>query len=83
MNALTPVILNSEFWVLWSMRQLLRGIAIGIGLASALVTLSLFALVGGLGTLMDLLKERSRLNRFSPESTKQAALTRGPKEVLS
>lgn len=72
MNALTPVILNSEFWLLWSVRLLLRGIAFGIGLAAATVTLSLFALGGLLGSLMDVLKERSQVSGLSPHSTKQA-----------
>ena len=69
MNALTPVFLNAEFWLLWSARQLLHGIALGIGLASGMVTLSLFALVGALESLMDVLKERSYVTGFSRNST--------------
>ena len=65
MSTLTPVILNAEFGVLWFVRQLLRGIAIGIGLASALLTLSLLAGAAALGSLMDALKERSHVTGFS------------------
>lgn len=65
MNALTPVFLNAEFWLLWSVRQLLHGIALGIGLASGMVTLSLFAMAGALESLMDVLKERLHATGFS------------------
>ena len=69
MSTITPVILNAEFGLLWSVRQLLRGIAIGIGLASAMVALSLFAAVGALESLMEALKERSYVPGFPPNST--------------
>lgn len=68
MNAVNPVLLNAEFGLLWAVHQLLRGIAIGIGLALAMVVLSLFAVAGALGTLMEVLKERSQVTRFSPHS---------------
>ena len=83
MNALTPVILNAEFGLLWSVRLVLRGIAIGVGLAAGMVALSLFATVGALESLMDVLKERSHVTVVSPNSTNRAASTRGLKEVLS
>lgn len=83
MNALTPVILNAEFGLLWSVRLVLRGIAIGIGVAAGMVALSLFATVGALESLMDVLKERSHVTAVSSHSTNRATSTRGLKEVLS
>lgn len=81
MNALVPIILNAEFGLLWSVRQLLRGIAIGIGLTSAMATLTLFAAASALGSLLDVLKERSHVTAFSLNSTNQTTLSRGLKEV--
>ena len=83
MSAMTPVFLNTEFWLLWSLRQLLRGIAIGIGLTSAMVTLTLFAAAGALASSLEVLQERSRKRVSSRNSTEQATSTHGPKEVLS
>lgn len=68
MSTLAPVILQAEFGLLWLVRQLLRGIAIGIGFISAMVTLSLFAAAGVLESFIDVLNERSRLIRFSRNS---------------
>ena len=69
MNGMNPALLNAEFGLLWAMHQLLRGIAIGIGLALAMVILSLFAVVGVIGNWMEILKERSQLTRLSLNST--------------
>lgn len=69
MNGLNPAFLNAEFGLLWTVQQLLRGIAIGIGLALAMVILSLFAVVGVIGNWMEILQERSQVTRLSPNST--------------
>jgi len=83
MSALTPVILNTEFWLLWSVRQLLRGIAIGVGLASGLATLALFGLAEALGSVLETLRERPRLTGYSRNTKQLATFTRGHKEILS
>ena len=60
MSALTPILLNTEFWLLWSVRQLLRGIALGIGITSAMLALVLFWSVGALAQALETLQERSK-----------------------
>ena len=73
MSAMTPVFLNAEFWFLWSARQLLRGMAIGIAFLSAVLTLMLFGFAGALGSLLERLQERSNDRVSSRHSTKQTA----------
>lgn len=60
MSALNPVFLNAEFWLLWSVRQLLRGVVIGVGMTAAMVTLMLFWSVSALGSALETLQERAR-----------------------
>lgn len=83
MSASITVLLNTEFWLLWSVRQLLRGFAIGVGLASGMLTLSLFSLVGELGSLLEMLQERHRATALSRNTTQLATAPRGDKEILS
>ncbi len=60
MSALTTVILNTEFGLLWSVRQLLRGIVISVGMTAAMVTLALFWAASALGGTRFDEDERSR-----------------------
>jgi hypothetical protein len=60
MSALNPVLLNAEFWLLWSVRQLLRGIVISVGMTAAMVTLALFWAASALGGARFDEDERSR-----------------------
>ena len=83
MSALTPVILNAEFGLLWSVRQLLRGIAIGIGITSAMATLALFWSADALGQALETLQQRSRIPRPSRFTNQIATSPRGYKERLS
>jgi len=83
MSALNPVLLNAEFWLLWSVRQLLRGIAIGIGLTSGVATLALFGMAGALGSALETLQEHPRVTGFFPNTTQLATSARGHKELLS
>lgn len=79
MSALTPVFLNAEFVLLWSVRQLLRGLALGIGFTSALLTLTLLLIASGLGGVLDAIEERTRITRPSASRVthQPATSTRG------
>ncbi|HEY1990850.1 MAG TPA: hypothetical protein VGH71_00200 [Gammaproteobacteria bacterium] len=81
MSALNPLFLTAEFRLLWSVRQLLRGVVIGFGVAAASTVLVLFAVIGGLGLVLDTLQERTRSKACSHNPTHQGP--RGLKGGLS
>ena len=83
MSALNPVLLNTEFLLLWSVRQLLRGIAIGIGIASAMLAVVLLWSAGALAQALEALQERARVAGLSRNTQQLAISTRGYKEKLS
>lgn len=83
MSALTPVFLNAEFGLLWSVRQLLRGIAIGIGITSGMLALALFWSADALGQALEALRQRTRIPRPSRVTNQLATSPRGYKERLS
>ena len=83
MSALTPVFLNAEFGLLWAVRQLLRGIAIGIGVTSGMLALALLWSADALAQALEALQQRSRISLSSRVTNPLATSPRGYKERLS
>jgi hypothetical protein len=83
MSALNPVLLNTEFWLLWSVRQLLRGIAIGIGITSAMLAMVLLWSAAVLAQMLETLPDRTRVAALPRNARQLATSTRGYKENLS